>query len=174
MFVCFNLALFSSKCPSLLDYSNFATHSHTPALLRKRKKSWETERQNLLSTSTDSSASACLGCTERKRARQRDREGTSILEKKAKILWIGVWICMRERKLCCLPVEWRRGSGASFGLPDLQMALWTQVSTRDVKECQWDPPFTLTPQSKTEVNRWREGERQYQWLENVGRCAYEV
>lgn len=68
----------------------------------------------------------------------RQREGTSFL-KKNKNLWIGVWICMRERKLCS-PVEWRQGSGASFCLPDLQMALWTQVSTRDVKECQWDPP----------------------------------
>lgn len=33
-----------------------------------------------------------------------------------------------------------------FCLPDLQMALWTQASTRDVKECQWDPPpHTHTP-----------------------------
>lgn len=37
-------------------------------------KSWETERQNLFSTLSKSSTSACLGCIERKRARQADKE----------------------------------------------------------------------------------------------------
>lgn len=117
------------------------TSLHTLTHLLSPGKSWETERQNLLSTSTDSGTSACLGCTERKRVRQADREGGTSVLKKPGYLWIGVRICMRERELC-LPVEWRRGSGASFCLPDLQMALWTQVSSGDVKECQWDSPFS--------------------------------
>ncbi len=121
------------------------TSLHTLTHLLSSGKSWETERQNLLSTSTNSSTSACLGCTERKRVRQADRHTEKgyllFKKKKAENLWIGVWICMRERELC-LPVEWRRGSGASFCLPDLQMALWTQVSNGDVKECRWDSHFS--------------------------------
>lgn len=141
---CFVSTPFSSKCSKFtgLLWLRY-THSHTCS--PQEKKSWETERQNLLSTSTNSSTSVCLGCTERKRAMQADRhtERGYLLLKKARNLWIGVWICMRERELC-LPVEWRRGSGASFCLPDLQMALWTQVSNGDVKECQWDSPFSCS------------------------------
>lgn len=61
---------------------NTPTHTHTHApthtppvfCLAKKRKSFETEKQNLLSTFTNLSVYACLECTERKRARQAGRK----------------------------------------------------------------------------------------------------
>lgn len=115
-------------------------HTHTPALLRKKlRQSGKTFSQ----PSANQAHQPAYGAQrERERGRQTKRKYLLLFEK-ARNLWIGVWICMRERKLLRLPVEWHWGWGASFCLPDLQMALWTQVSTRDVKECHWDPPSLI-------------------------------
>lgn len=92
----------------------------------------QTQTQNLLSTSANSSASACLGCTEWE-SRQTD---TEYLKNTAQNLWVGVWICAKERKRR-LPVEWRRGSGAPF------LSSWSTDGSLNTSEHQrcWRMPM---------------------------------
>lgn len=148
-----------------------ASHTCSP------REKVQTETQNLLSTSANSSASACLGCTEWE-SRQTD---TGYLKNTAQNLWVGVWICAKERKRR-LPVEWRRGSGASF------LSSWSTDGSLNTSEHQrcWrmpmgPPPHTppplllrlpsLTSKSKTEAGRWRRRAEEYEaWEEGSVGC----
>lgn len=88
-------------------YTHTHLHTHTPQ---------ERRQQRNLSTSTDSSTSACLKGEQRESEWDRQtgaQRGRTSFWKRWESLNRCAWICMRGREMC-LPVERRRGSGASF------------------------------------------------------------
>lgn len=99
----------SAQSIRVYQITQTSPHALTYLLSSGKSSDWNAE----LSFNLRQLKRICLPGVHRER-KQTDRQtDRGYLKNTAQDLWIGVWICARERKRR-LPVEWRRGSAVSF------------------------------------------------------------